>query len=196
MPLWTPCSCCTLNVCLSSGWRRLAFHQCMLERYSITEEPYLWCAMHGATHCALLLRERGYRPSYPLPVACLQAGGISGHDYWRKHITVSLREAAMLAGESLKPHTHFFLDPVHSNNFTTRYSSKAPGECNALRDHLPPSSRQRRQVNRCLTTGLKNQCSQRGPNSFPKCREHKQLSRSFLVDCPRKLWPTATLAIA
>lgn len=77
----------------------MAFHQCMLDRYTMTEEPYLWCALHGATHCALLLRETGLRPTYPLPVACFQAGGVSGQNHWRKHITVSLREAAMLAGE-------------------------------------------------------------------------------------------------
>jgi hypothetical protein len=62
------------------------------------DDPYLWCALHGATHCALMLREGGLKPGPPLPVACFQAGGISGQIQWRKHIAVSLREAAMLAG--------------------------------------------------------------------------------------------------
>eukprot|EP00884_Botryococcus_braunii_P017061 jgi/Botrbrau1/4038/Bobra.0016s0041.2 len=70
----------------------------MLDKFTMEDDPYLWCALHGATHCALMLREGGLKPGPPLPVACFQAGGISGQIQWRKHIAVSLREAAMLAG--------------------------------------------------------------------------------------------------
>jgi hypothetical protein len=77
---------------------RLRFHEDLLQRLSLDHQPYHFCATTGNVALPLFLHTNGLQPPRPVTVAAFAACGVQGTTPWRKDLSISSSEAAMLAG--------------------------------------------------------------------------------------------------
>lgn len=79
---------------------RLSFHPELLSALSLSSAPYHYCAVTGNTELACFLYSRDVGLCRSITVASFSASGANGSTPWRKAITVTATDAALLAGNS------------------------------------------------------------------------------------------------
>lgn len=77
---------------------RLSFHQDLMSALTFNSWPYHYAAASGNVELACYLYLNGIKIDKNATVASFSAGGINGTTPWRKPITVSASETALLAG--------------------------------------------------------------------------------------------------
>lgn len=78
---------------------RLSFHQELLSAVAFNSSPYHYCAVTGDTELAVYLYSKGIEmSSNNITVASFSAAGTGGNTPWKKVISITAHEAALLAG--------------------------------------------------------------------------------------------------
>jgi len=83
---------------------RLSFHPELLSALSLATAPYHFSAVTGNTELACFLYSRDVAICRNITVASFSASGANGATPWRKAITVTATDAALLAGHSKTAH--------------------------------------------------------------------------------------------
>jgi len=83
---------------------RLSFHPELLSALALSTSPYHFCAVTGNTELACFLYNREVGLCRSITVASFSAAGANGSTPWRKAISVSASDAALLAGHSRTAH--------------------------------------------------------------------------------------------
>lgn len=112
---------------------RLSFHPELLCSLTLSAAPYHYCAVTGNTELVCFLYSRDVEQTRNITVASFSASGANGSTPWRKAISVTPTDAALLAGHSKTARALALSDrgvPLHwsrngSNKFPKEFKEKA-----------------------------------------------------------------------
>jgi len=80
---------------------RMCFHQELLAPLSLRDNPYHYCAVAGRPELAAYLYKNGIPCVSDMTVATFSAGGVEGESVWKKGLTLTPCEAALMAGNTV-----------------------------------------------------------------------------------------------
>jgi hypothetical protein len=79
----------------------MCFHQELLAPLSLRDNPYHYCAVAGRPELAAYLYKNGIPCVSDMTVATFSAGGVEGESVWKKGLTLTPCEAALMAGNTV-----------------------------------------------------------------------------------------------